>query len=119
MINRVILVANMTRDAEAVSTSGKPMTKLRIATNSSWRDASGERQERSEFHSLVAFGRLAEICAVHCLKGRRVYVEGHLRTRDFSGADGSRRQATEVVLETLRLLQPRSAGPAVNGALAG
>ncbi|MGI8848140.1 MAG: single-stranded DNA-binding protein [Candidatus Dormibacteria bacterium] len=107
MINRVILVGNMTKDSESVSTSGKALTKLRLATNSVWRDGDGNRQESSEFHSVVTFGRLAEICAEYCTRGRRVYVEGRLRTHEYTGQDGLRRYSTEIVAETVKLLQPR------------
>lgn len=107
MVNRVILVGNLTRDAESLSGSRGPVTRMRLATTATWRDADGNRQETSEFHSLVAFSRLAEICAQYCLRGRRIYVEGRLRTRDYDGADGLRRTTTEVVLDTMRLLDRR------------
>jgi single-strand DNA-binding protein len=107
MINRVILVGNLTRDAEAIDSSGKAMTRMRIATNHQWKDADGNKQEAAEFHSVVCFGRLAEICALYCSKGRRVYIEGKLRTRDYDGADGIRRSSTEIVAETVKLLQAR------------
>ena len=104
MINKVILVGNLTQDAESLSTSGKALTRLRLATNSVWRDGDGNRQESSEFHRIVAFGRLAEICAEYCSKGRRVYIDGRLRTRDYTGQDGLKRWSTEIVAETVKLL---------------
>ena len=107
MINRVILVGNLTKDAEAIDSSGKAMTRMRIATNQQWKDADGNKQEAAEFHSVVCFGRLAEVCALYCSKGRRVYIEGKLRTRDYDGADGLRRSVTEIVAETVKLLQTR------------
>jgi single-strand DNA-binding protein len=110
VINRVILVGNLTRDAEPVSGARAPVTRLRLATNSVWRDAEGNRQESVEYHSVVAFGRLAEVCAEHGVRGKRVYIEGRLRTRDYDGADGLRRHSTEIVVETLRLLDRRDAG---------
>lgn len=110
MINRVILVGNLTCDAEVVATSGKPMTRMRLATNAVWKDASGNRQEQAEFHTIVSFDRLAEICALYCAKGRRVYVEGRLRSREYTAADGLRRTSTEIVAETLKLLGPQSGG---------
>jgi len=116
MINRVILVGNLTKDAESILTTGKPMTKLRLATNSVWRDGDGNRQETSEFHSVVTFGRLAEVCVQYCTKGRRVYVEGRLRTREYAGQDGLRRHSTEVIAEMVKMLQPR---PAEQGPLSG
>ena len=105
MINRVILVGNLTKDAEAIDSSGKAMTRMRIATNQQWKDADGNKQEAAEFHTVISFGRLAEVCALYCSKGRRVYIEGKLRTRDYDGADGLRRSVTEIVAETVKLLQ--------------
>jgi single-strand DNA-binding protein len=104
MINRVILVGNLTRDAEPTTGPNTTLTRMRIATNSVWRDAEGNRQEHAEFHSVVAFGKLAEICASYCLKGRRVYIEGRLRTREYDASDGLRRHTTEIVAETMKLL---------------
>ncbi len=87
---------------------------MRLATNTMWRDAEGNRQESAEFHNVVAFGKLGEICASYCLKGRRVYIEGRLRTREFDGSDGLRRHSTEIVAETMKLLdRPRHDGNSV------
>jgi single-strand DNA-binding protein len=110
MINRVILVGNLTRDAESTTGPATTLTRMRLATNTAWRDAGGARQESAEFHNVVAFGKLGEICASYCLKGRRVYIEGRLRTREFDGSDGLRRHATEIVAETMRLLDRPPAG---------
>ena len=112
VINRVILVGNLTRDAEPVAGPSTTLTRMRIATNSVWRDAEGNRQEHAEFHSVVAFGKLAEICASYCLKGRRVYIDGRLRTREYDGADGLRRHSTEIVAETMKLLDRAPNDPA-------
>ena len=107
MVNRVILVGNLTRDAESLPGSRGPVTRMRLATSLQWRDTDGNRQESTEFHNLVSFNRLAEICAQYCLRGRRIYIEGRLRTRDYEGADGLRRTSTDVVVETMRLLDRR------------
>jgi single-strand DNA-binding protein len=113
VINRVILAGHLTRDAESTSGPSTTLTRMRLATNTAWRDADGNRQESAEFHSVVAFGKLGQICAAYCLKGRRVYIEGRLRTRDFDGSDGLRRHSTEIVAETMKLLdRPRSEGDA-------
>ena len=104
MINRVILVGNLTRDTETISGSHTPVARMRLATNSVYTDSAGERQERSEFHNVVAFGRLAEICSLYCVKGRRIYVEGKLRTHEYTGPDGMRRWKTDVVADTMKLL---------------
>ena len=103
MINRAILVGNLTRDAEPTIGPSTTLTRMRIATNSVWRDAEGNRQESRVPH-VVAFGKLAEICASYCLKGRRVYIEGRLRTREYEGTDGLHRHTTEIVAETMKLL---------------
>lgn len=107
MVNRVILIGNLTRDAEPIEGARSPMTRMRLATNTVWRDAEGQRQESTEYHSLVAFGRTAEICAEFCRRGRRVYIDGHLRTRDYDGSDGLRRTTTEIVVDTMKLLDQR------------
>lgn len=109
MINRVILLGNLTRDAEATTGPSTTLARLRIATNAVWRDADGNRQESAEFHNVVAFGKLGEICASYCLKGRRVYIEGRLRSREYEGTDGLRRHSTEIIAETMKLLdRPRT-----------
>ena len=106
MVNRVFLVGNLTRDAESIA-ARSPMTRLRIATNAVWRDAEGNRQESAEFHTVISFGRLAEICAAYCVKGRRVYVEGKLRTREYDSSDGLRKVTTEIVADIMQLLDRR------------
>jgi len=107
MINRVILIGNLTRDTETFTGARSTVARLRLATNAVWRDAEGNRQESTEYHSVVAYGRLAEICGNYCVRGRRVYIEGRLRTRDYTGSDGLRRVSTEVVAETMKLLDRR------------
>jgi len=107
MVNHVILVGHLTRDAESLSGTRGPVTRLRLATSIHWRDTDGNRHEATESHNLVAFNRLAEICAQFCVKGRFIYVSGRLRTREYEGADGLRRTSTEVVIDTMRLLDRR------------
>ena len=109
MVNRVMLIGNLTRDAESIA-ARSPMTRMRLATNAVWRDAEGNRQEATEYHTVITFGRLAEICAAYCVKGRRVYVEGRLRTREYESSDGLRRTSTDVVAEVMQLLDRRDAG---------
>ena len=109
MVNRVILIGNLTRDAESLPSTGKPMTRMRLATNSGWRDSAGNRQEETEYHGVIAFGRLAEVCALYCTRGRRVYVEGRLRTHEYVGGDGLRRFSTEIVAQSVKLLTARKA----------
>lgn len=83
------------------------MTRMRLATNSASRDADGNLKEYSEFHTVIAFGRLAEICAAYCVKGRRIAVEGKLRTRDYEDQSGVRKYVTEVVADSMKLLDRR------------
>ncbi len=111
MINKVLLIGNLTRDAESLPSTGKPMTRLRLATNTGWRDAQGNRQEETEYHSVIAFGRLAEVCALYCHRGRRIYIEGRLRTHEYVGADGLRRYSTEIVAQSVKLLTARRTAP--------
>ncbi len=85
------------------------MTRMRLATNTVWRDAEGTRQETAEYHTVISFGRLAEVCAAYCAKGRRIYVEGRLRTREYDGSDGLRKVTTEIVAEIMHLLDRRDA----------
>ena len=101
MINRVILVGNLTRDTEAVATNGKAMTRMRLATDSRWMDQEGNKQQSTEYHAFVAFGRLAEVTAQYCRKDRRVYVEGRLRTHEYESSNGVRRSVTEIVAQTV------------------
>ena len=119
MINRVILVGHLTRDAESTSGPSTTLTRMRLATNTMWRDAEGNRQESAEFHNVVAFGKLGEICASYCLKGRRVYIEGRLRTREYDGSDGLRRYSTEIVAETMKLLDRPRTGDDAAAVVAG
>jgi single-strand DNA-binding protein len=115
MVNRVILAGGLTRDAESLNGTRGPVTRMRVATTQHWRDADGHHQESTEYHNLVAFGRLAEICAQYCLKGKRIYTEGRLRTREYDGSDGLRRHSTEVVLDFMRLLDRREGSGAADG----
>ena len=93
MVNRVILVGHCTQDTVQIATQGKAMARMGIATNSVWRDAGGERQEAADFHSVVLFGRLAEIALQYCGKGSRRVSRGAAAHRDFVDADGHRRQS--------------------------
>ena len=112
MVNRVILIGNRTRDAEPIEGARSPMTRMRLATNSYWRDADGVLQESTEYHGIVAFGRDAELAAAYCTRGRKVYVEGRMRTREYDGSDGLRRTTTEVVVDRLKFIDRRDAGAA-------
>jgi len=100
-INKVILVGNLGNDPDVRYTaSGSAVANLSVATSESWKDRqSGERQERTEWHRVVIFGKLAEVAAQYLKKGARVYLEGKLQTRKWQGQDGQDRYTTEVVLD--------------------
>jgi single-strand DNA-binding protein len=116
-VNKVILVGNLGKDPEIRRTQdGRPIANLRVATTESWRDkASGERREKTEWHSVVIFNEnLCRIAEQYLKKGAKVYIEGQLQTRKWQGQDGQDRYSTEVVLQnfngTLTMLDSRGAG---------
>ena len=105
-VNKVILVGNLGADPETRYTaSGAAITNIRIATSESWRDKqTGENQERTEWHRVVFFSRLAEIAGEYLRKGSQVYIEGSLRTRKWQGQDGQDRYTTEIVANEMQML---------------
>jgi single-strand DNA-binding protein len=104
-LNRATILGNLTRDPELRQTpSGQSVTSFGVATNRSWTGTDGQKQEQVEFHNVVAWGKLAEICNQYLAKGRKVYVEGRLQTRDWEGQDGVRRYRTEIVAESVIIL---------------
>lgn len=103
-LNRVILIGNITANPELRSTStGKQVCNFRIATNRIWKDASGQQQKETEFHTIVAWGKLAEISSKYLTKGTLAMIEGRLRTRSWQDQSGNKRYATEIVAEGLQL----------------
>lgn len=112
-LNKVLLIGNLTRDPELRYTpQGTAVCTFGLATNRSWVPSDGgERQEESEFHRIVAWSKLAEICSQLLYKGRKVFVEGRLQTRNWTGQDGQERQTTEVVIDNMIALgAPKAAG---------
>jgi single-strand DNA-binding protein len=104
-LNRAMIIGNLTRDPELRTTpNGQTVASFGVATNHSWTDSTGQRQERAEFHNVVAWGKLAEICGQYLGKGRKVYVEGRLQTREWEGQDGNKRNRTEIVAENMIML---------------
>ena len=105
-INKVILVGRLGRDPELKYTaSGVPFCRFSMATDDTWNDKnSGERQERTEWHNIVAWDRLAEICNQYLTKGRLVYIEGSLQTREWDDQDGNKRKTTEIRARDMVLL---------------
>lgn len=111
-VNKVILVGNLGADPETrAMPSGATVANLRIATSESWRDkTSGEQQERTEWHRVALFGRLAEIASEYLRKGSQVYIEGSLRTRKWQDKQGNERYSTEIVGNELQMLGSRGGG---------
>jgi len=104
-VNKVILLGNLGRDPETrYTTGGDAVTNLNIATSEQWKDKSGEKQEKTEWHRVVLFGRTAEIAAEYLKKGRSVYIEGRLQTRKYTDKDGVEKYATEVVGDRMQLI---------------
>ena len=108
-VNKVILLGNLGADPETRYTqSGSAVTNIRLATTDTWRDKqSGEMQERTEWHRVVFFSRLAEIAAEYLRKGRQCYIEGQIRTRKWQGQDGQDRYTTEIVASEMQMLGGR------------
>ena len=110
-VNKVILIGNLGRDPETrYTTGGDAVTNLRIATTDTWKDKAGEKQEKTEWHTVVLFGRQAEIAGEYLKKGRPVYIEGRLQTRKWTDKEGVEKYSTEVVGDRLQLLGSRDGG---------
>ncbi len=107
-LNKVTLIGNLTRDPELRYTpQGTAVCTFSVATNRQWTTDSGEKKEDAEFHRVVAWQKLAEICSQLLTKGRKVYVEGRLQTRSWTGQDGAQRTTTEVVISDMIVLDSR------------
>ena len=120
-VNKVILVGNLTRNPELRHTTNKKaVCVMGLATNRNWTDENGEKHEEPEYHRLVAFDKLAETCNQYLRKGRKIYAEGRLQTRSYTGEDGIEKHATEVVLERMEMLDstPQDVKETLNGATA-
>jgi single-strand DNA-binding protein len=110
-VNKVILIGNLGRDPETrYTTGGDAVTNLRIATTETWKDKAGEKQEKTEWHTVVLFGRQAEIAGEYLKKGRPVYIEGRLQTRKYTDKEGVEKYSTEVVGDRMQLLGSREGG---------
>ncbi len=117
-VNKVIIVGRLGADPEIKSVgNSQSVARLSIATSEVWNDKNGQKQERTEWHRVVVWGRQAENCAKHLAKGRQVYVEGRLQTRSWEDANGQKRYATEVVASTVQFLGAGGAerSPQANG----
>jgi len=110
-LNRVQLIGNLTRDPELRYTpSGIAVCSFSIATNRNWTTDTGEKKEEVEFHRIVAWNKLAELCSQFLTKGRKVFVEGRLATRSWTAQDGAQKQTTEIVISDMILLDSRKSG---------
>lgn len=109
-LNKVMLIGNLTRDVEVRYTpSGTAVATFGLATNRSWSSGEGsDRQEETQFHRIVAWSKLAEICGQLLFKGRKIFIEGRLQTRKFTGQDGQQREITEIVAENMMILDTRN-----------
>jgi single-strand DNA-binding protein len=118
-VNKVILIGNLGADPETrAMPSGTTVANLRVATSESWRDKqTGEQQERTEWHRVALFGRLAEVAGEYLRKGSKVYIEGSLRTRKWQDKEGKDRYSTEIVGNDMQMLDARGGG--AGGAAAG
>ena len=104
-VNKVILVGNLGADPDMRYTpSGQGVCELRLATNESWTDKNGQRQERTEWHRVVVWGKRAEICSKYLSKGRQVYVEGRIQTRSYDDKEGNKRYMTEIIANDVQFL---------------
>lgn len=104
-LNKAMIIGNLTRDPELRNTpSGVPVASFSVATNQVWNDQNGQKQERVEFHNVVAWRKLAEICGQYLRKGSKVYIEGRLQTRDWVGQDGVKRYRTEIIINNMIML---------------
>ncbi len=113
-LNKVQLIGNLTRDPELRYTpNGTAVCSFGLATNRSWKTDAGEKHDEAEFHNIVAWNKLAELCSQFLVKGRKVFVEGRLATRNWTGQDGAQRNRTEIVISDMILLD--SNRPATTG----
>ncbi len=113
-INKVIIVGNLGQDPDTrYMPSGAAVTNFTVATNESWKDKqTGEQKDRTEWHRVAMFGRLAEVAAEYLRKGSQVYIEGKLRTRKWQDRDGKDRYTTEIIADEMQMLGGRGGGSA-------
>ena len=120
-VNKVILVGRLGRDPELRYTpDGTAVANFSVATSDEWKDRNtGEKRERTEWHRIVAWRRLAEICGEYLSKGREVYIEGSLQTREWTDKEGQKRYTTEILARDMQMLGPKPGGAGAGPAAAG
>jgi single-strand DNA-binding protein len=110
-VNKVILVGNVGRDPEIrYMPSGDAMANLSLATTDTWKDKNGEKQEKTEWHRVVIFGKTAEIAGQYVKKGSQIYIEGRLQTRKWTDKEGQEKYSTEIVADRMQMLGSRGGG---------
>ncbi len=116
-LNKVMLIGRLGKDPEIRYTpDGSPVANFSLATSEFWTDKSGTRQERTEWHNIVAWTRLADLAKRYLAKGRQVYIEGRIRTREYDDRDGNKRRITEIIANQMVLLGSRPEGMDAGGA---
>jgi single-strand DNA-binding protein len=120
-VNKVILIGHLGADPDMRYTpSGAGVCELRLATSESWKDKNGQRQERTEWHRIVVWGKTAEICAKYLAKGRQVFIEGRIQTRSYDDKEGQKRYITEIIANDVQFLSSgRDGGGGGGGARRG
>ncbi len=109
MVNKVIIIGRLGRDPEIrYTSSGTPVASFSVATDEKWTGQDGNRQSKTEWHNIVAWSRLAEICEQYLKKGKLVYIEGRLQTREWDDKDGNKRRTTEIIANNMQMLSSRS-----------
>jgi len=115
-VNKVFLIGNLGRDPELRYTpSGQPVANFTLATTDNYTSKAGDREERTEWHRIVAWGKTAELCAQYLSKGRSVYIEGRLQTREWENKEGQKQRTTEVVANTVQFLGPPKGAAGAGG----
>ncbi|MDM7995948.1 MAG: single-stranded DNA-binding protein [Acidobacteriota bacterium] len=110
-LNKIMLIGHLGRDPEVRYTpDGAPVATFSLATSENWTDKNGSRQEHTEWHTIVAWNKLADLCKRYLSKGRQVYIEGRIRSREWTDKDGNKRRTTEVIASQMVLLGSRSQG---------
>ncbi len=111
-LNKAMIIGNLTRDPEIRNTpSGQAVTSFSVATNFVWNDQNGQQQSKTEFHNIIAWRKLGEICGQYLSKGTKVYIEGRLQTSEWNAPDGNKRQRTEIIADSMIILSPKGNTP--------
>ena len=116
MINKAVLVGRLGKDPEVRHTAGDAMvTSFSLATEEQWKDKNGEKVEKTEWHRIVTFGKLAEICAQYLVKGKLIFIEGRMQTRSWDDKEGNKRYTTEIVASNMKMLDSKGQGKEPGG----